>query len=190
MKDIVAETDYGGRTPTMWERANHASQFDSRSAVINGAINKVKNVSSISNVRSEKAVRKREKPLTSHRNEEEKGGGGGRRGGARRSVKTGPTVHAVQCSEPEVKHWKYKQWSLQECLTHFAAKVPPGTMQNRCMGCLSKGHKWDGSFASCISKKCPFCGVPFFGRNGHAAPECPKCPANKNAIALAIEKRA
>ena len=103
MKDIIAETNYGSETPSMWEIANHASQFESRSAVIKGAT-KVKNVVSILTVRSEKAVRKREKPLTPNKDEEEGGG----RGGARKSVRPRPTVHAVQCSEPEVKHWKYK----------------------------------------------------------------------------------
>ena len=216
MKKQIAAIDYGTTPPSMREIATYVTQSESRLSVITGAT-KVRNISSIWAVGGGNPPRRqRNRAPTACQIDEWTGGRGRGRGrgrggwgsggggagwgsgggGAGGETKVGKlatsraTVSAVQSSEPPVKHWKYKQWSLPECLAHFATKVPPGAMQGRCMGCLSKGHKWDGSFSSCSAKNCPFCGVPFYGRGGHAAPECPKCPNNKNAMALAIDKKA
>ena len=179
----------------LYEIALHAQQAESKTTAIKG-VTKLRTVNSISAVRSEKGVRDRDRGGGGgERGGRNEGGGGGRRGGGGgagpiRKDRSRPTIHAVQCSEPEFTHWKYKKWSMKQCLDYFQTRVPPGTIVGRCMGCLSKGHKWDGNFGSCVKKKCPFCATSFFAKDGHAVPECPKCPVNKNAIALIVNKKA
>ena len=170
VKKAMALGNYGNETLNMRDIALHAQAAEQRTTVLKNII-KSKNVSSISTVKSERR------------------GSGGEGAGAFKKERIRPTVNAVQCSEPTVTHWKYKRWSMKECLDYFQTKVPPGTMTGRCMGCLAKGHKWDGNFGSCVTKKCPFCETSFFGKSGHAAPECGKVPCNKNAIALAVDKK-
>ena len=160
VKKFITMGNYGNAALNMHEIAIHAQQADSRASVIKG-VTKSRIVSSISAVKGERVVRSRERPSAPSRD------GGGKRGGGAgvvRKERPRTTVNAVQCSEPEVTHWKYKKWSMKECLDYFQTRVPPGTIVGRCMGCLSKGHRWDGNFGTCITKKCPFCGASFFSK--------------------------